>query len=140
MRACTCFVLKAADGAAVYGRTMEWGAFDLNSRVVIIPREQEMFGHLPDGKTGLRWKAKYGVVALDALEKDILTDGMNESGLVVGVLYHPGFAQYQEYDPGQRDRTMGATDLAANILTQFASVDEVRRALNEIIVVPIPVG
>ena len=23
--ACTSFVLKAADGAAVYGRTMEWG-------------------------------------------------------------------------------------------------------------------
>jgi choloylglycine hydrolase len=49
IRACTCFVLKAADGAAVYGRTMEWGAFDLNSRVVIIPREEKLFGHTPHG-------------------------------------------------------------------------------------------
>jgi len=30
--------LKAKDGAVVYGRTMEWGSFDLNSQVVIYPR------------------------------------------------------------------------------------------------------
>ena len=36
--ACTSLALKAEDGAIVYGRTMEWGAFDLNSRVSIIPR------------------------------------------------------------------------------------------------------
>ncbi len=37
--ACTGIALKAEDGTFVYGRTMEWGAFDLNSRVAIIPRE-----------------------------------------------------------------------------------------------------
>ena len=35
--ACTSLALKAEDGAIVYGRTMEWGAFDLNSRVSIFP-------------------------------------------------------------------------------------------------------
>jgi choloylglycine hydrolase len=33
-RACTGITLKAKDGAVVYGRTMEWGSFDLNSRLV----------------------------------------------------------------------------------------------------------
>jgi len=36
--ACTSIALVAEDGTVVYGRTMEWGAFDLNSRVAIIPR------------------------------------------------------------------------------------------------------
>jgi penicillin V acylase-like amidase (Ntn superfamily) len=26
----------------------------------------------------LKWKAKYGVVAIDALEKDMIADGLNE--------------------------------------------------------------
>ena len=85
--ACTSIALVAEDGTVVYGRTMEWGAFDLNSRVAIIPREYQLGAHTPDKKPGLSWKVRYGVVGLDALEKDIITDGMNEKGLVVGVLY-----------------------------------------------------
>ena len=136
--ACTSIVLTADDGAAVYGRTMEWGAFDLNSRLVIIPRRYEFQGHTPDGKPGYRWKTRYGAVALDMLEKDYFSDGMNEKGLVVGVLYHPGFAEYQSYDPAQANRSMGPTDFPNFVLTQFATVDEVREGLKKIHVVPIP--
>jgi len=60
--ACTSIALVADDGTVVYGRTMEWGAFDLNSRLVIVPRGYEFQGHTPDGKLGYRWKARYGVV------------------------------------------------------------------------------
>ena len=136
--ACTSFVLKAADGAAVYGRTMEWGTFDLNSRLVIVPRGHEFTGHTPDGKGGLAWRGKYGVVALDALEKDLLTDGMNEKGLVVGALYLPGFAEFQPYEPETAGRSMGSSDLASYLLSQFAKVDEVRAGLKDLRVVPIP--
>ena len=38
VHSCTGITLKAGDGAVVYGRTMEWGSFDLDSRVVIVPR------------------------------------------------------------------------------------------------------
>jgi len=136
--ACTSIVLMADDGAAVYGRTMEWGAFDLNSRVTIVPREFEFQGHTPDGKPGYRWKARYGVVALDALEKDYLTDGMNEKGLVAGVLYLPGFAEFQPYDPAQVNISISSLELANYVLTQFATVDEVREGLKKIRVVPVP--
>ena len=136
--ACTSIVLKADDGAVVYGRTMEWGAFDLNSRVAIAPRGYEFQGHTPDGKPGYRWEARYGVVALDALEKDYFTDGMNEKGLVVGVLYLPGFAEFQPYDPSKASISMGSLDLANYVLTKFSTVDEVREGLKKIRVVPIP--
>jgi choloylglycine hydrolase len=136
--ACTSIVLTADDGAAVYGRTMEWGAFDLNSRLAIVPRGYEFQGHTPDGKLGYRWKARYGVVALDALEKDYLTDGMNEKGLVVGVLVLPGFAEFQPFDPAQANISIGPLELANFVLTQFATVDEVREGLKKIRVVPVP--
>jgi choloylglycine hydrolase len=135
--ACTSIALVAEDGAVVYGRTMEWGAFDLNSRVAIVPRGHEFQGHIPDGAPGYRWKARYGVVALDALEKDYLTDGMNEKGLVVGALYLPGFAMYQRYDPGQAKISMSSLDLANYVLTQFATVNEVHEGLKKIRVVPV---
>jgi choloylglycine hydrolase len=136
--ACTSIALKAEDGAIVYGRTMEWGTFDLNSRLVIVPRGYGFQGHTPDGKPGYRWTTRHGVVALDMVEKDYFSDGMNEKGLVVGVLYHPGFAEYQSYDPAKANISMGPTDFANFVLTQFATVDEVREGLNKIRVVPVP--
>lgn len=136
--ACTSIVLIADDGAAVYGRTMEWGAFDLNSRVAIVPRGHEFEGHTPDGKPGHRWKARYGVVGLDALEKDYISDGMNEKGLVVGVLYLPGFAEFQPYDPARADESMSSMELANYVLTQFATVGEVREGLKKVRIVPVP--
>lgn len=135
--ACTSFVLEADDGAAVYGRTMEWGAFDLNSRLVIVPRGHQFQSQTPDGKPGLRWKARYGAVAMDALEKDYLTDGMNEKGLIVGGLYHPGFAEYQKYDPAKASISISPLEVLNYILTQFATVDEVGKGLSKIRVVPV---
>ena len=86
---------------------MEWGTFDLLSRVAIVPRAHQFVTSVPDGKQGLCWRARYGVVALDVFERDCLSDGMNEKGLVVGFLYHPGFAEYQPYDPSKADISMG---------------------------------
>jgi choloylglycine hydrolase len=135
---CTSIVLIASDGAAVYGRTMEWGAFDLNSRLVIVPRGFEFQGHTPDGKPCYRWKARYGAVALDAIGKDYLTDGMNEKGLVVGVLYLPGFSEFQPYDPALANISMSSAEFGNYVLTEFATVNEVREGLKKISVVPVP--
>jgi choloylglycine hydrolase len=136
--ACTSIALMANDGAVVCGRTMEWGAFDLNSRVVIVPRGCKFVSHTPDGRPGFTWQTRYGVVGLDALEKDYLFDGVNEKGLVVTELFHPGFAEYQQYDPALASKSMGPCDLANYMLTQFASVEEVREGLKNVRVVPIP--
>ena len=52
--ACTGITLKAGDGAVLYGRTNEWGAFDLNSRVLVIPRTHPFIGGTPGGTPGKR--------------------------------------------------------------------------------------
>jgi choloylglycine hydrolase len=135
--ACTGITLKEKDGAVVYGRTLEWGAFDLMSRIWIIPRGHEFTGSTPDGKPGLKWKASLGIVAIDALKKDAVADGLNEKGLAVGLFYHPGFAEYQEYDPVRADRSLAPTEVAQLLLSICASIDEVRKTLKEVRVVPV---
>ena len=133
--ACTGIRLVAADGTVVYGRTMEWGAFDLNSRVAIIPRGHAFNGLTPEGENGKTWEAKYGAVALDILEHDWFADGLNEAGLAVGLFYHPGFAEYPNYDPSQADGTISALDVSGYLLTQFATIEEVKAGLADVQVV-----
>ena len=107
--ACTGLRLIAEDGSTVFGRTQEWGTFDLRSRVVIVPRNYDLKTVLPDGKQGLAWKTKLAIVGVDALEKDVLIDGMNEKGLCANLFYHEGFAEYPEYDPSKAAASCGAS-------------------------------
>jgi choloylglycine hydrolase len=136
IHACTGITLRAMDGAVVCGRTMEWGSFDLNSRIIILPRGHEFIGHTPAGKNGLRVRAKHGVVAIDGLQK-VFCDGMNEKGLVVGAFYHPGCASYREYDASKAEKSMSSTDVLAYLLATCATVEEVREALADILVVSV---
>ena len=137
LSACTGITLRAKDGTVVFGRTLEWGSFDLQSRLAIVPRGHAFSGSTPDGKPGITWRGKYGVVGIDAVEKDMIVDGMNEKGLVVGVFYHPGFASYEKYDPAQAATTMGPTDIGQYLLSTCATVDEVRKEIKKVHVVAV---
>jgi choloylglycine hydrolase len=135
--ACTGVTLKADDGTVVFGRTLEWGSFDLMSRLEVVPRGHLYASHMPDGKPGLSWTGKYGTVGIDAVGKDLIVEGMNEKGLDVGLFYHPDFAEYQAYDPDKASESLGPTDLGQYLLTNFATVDEVRAAIDKIRVVAV---
>lgn len=141
--ACTGIALKAQDGAVVYGRTMEWGSFDLNSQVVIYPRGYDFTAHTPDKTPGLKWKSSFGFVGLDGLDAEVTLDGMNERGLAVGGFYHPGFAEYQKYSPERAGESMGPGDVIAYLLSTCATVDEARAAIDKVSVTPViapPIG
>lgn len=133
--ACTGLTLRAQDGAVVFGRTLEWGSFDLHSRVVIVPRGHKFAASMPDGKSGHTWTSTYGVAGLDAVEKDFIVDGMNEKGLSVNVFYHPGYAEYRAYEPALASRTLSSLDVAQYLLTTTASVDEARDAIAKVKVI-----
>ncbi|UTW63903.1 choloylglycine hydrolase family protein [bacterium SCSIO 12741] len=132
---CTGIRLVTKDGGVIYGRSMEWGAFDLNSRVAIVPRGYTFTGLTPDGFTGKTYQAIYGVVGLDMLHKDLIADGMNEKGLTIGLFYHPGFAKYPEFEKTQATNTISAQEVPNYILTQFASVEEVKTGMEQVKVV-----
>jgi len=83
---CTGITLIAKDGSAVYGRTMEWGTFDLLSRLAIVPPGTRFQGLIPDvEQPGMSWTTKLGFVGIDALERDMIVDGMNQAGLACGL-------------------------------------------------------
>ena len=135
--ACTGITLTATDGSVVYGRTMEWGSFDLHSRVVIVPRGVKYTAHMPEEKPGKTFTTVYGVVGMDAVGKDLAMDGINEKGLTVGGFYHPGFAQYAPFDPALAANSLSPVDVGFYLLSQCATVDEVRTAMGKVRVVPV---
>ena len=126
---CTAFQLTSGDGSKIYFRSMEFG-FPFHSKVLIVPRGAQYTGSTPDGKPGLKWVAKYGAVGLNAeVAPTYFTDGMNEKGLVVGMLYLPGYGQFLPPDPTKNDRTIGDWQAAAYLLTTVATVEEAKQVL-----------
>jgi choloylglycine hydrolase len=136
--ACTGITLRGADGSVIFGRTLEWGSFDMLPRIAAVPSGAALKAQaMPDGKAGIAWTARHNAVAIIALGKPVVIDGLNTAGLSVGMFYHPGFATYSPYDPAQAANSMAMTDLAGFLLTQCATVDDARAAIARIRVVPI---
>lgn len=131
--ACTSFLLKGSDGGYVYGRTMEFG-LPLNSQLTIIPRNLPMPGVGVDGKpgTGLNWTSKYAAAGMNGLGMPVLVDGMNEKGLVGGLLNAPNTAVYQVVSPADSSRSIASVQMLIYALTNFATVDEVKVGFEKI--------
>lgn len=134
--ACTGVKLVGADGTVVFGRTQEWGKFDLKPRLAVYPRQTGFQAVLTGGTKGIAWKSKYGFAGVLLLNR-VVNTGMNEAGLAGGMFYHKGFAEYGKYDPTRSSVSMAPSDLLAYILSNFATVDEVKKGLKAIRVVPV---
>ena len=134
--ACTGILLKNADGTIVHGRTVEFG-MPLEMDIVFVPRGYDFVGQTPlgDGKT---WTSKYASAGGILFGNLAIMDGLNEKGLAVGAFFFPTVAQYADTTPDNRGKSMSAADLSNWILTQFATVEEVRTAIEsgEAIVAP----
>jgi choloylglycine hydrolase len=132
---CTSMVFQAQDGTGIYARTMEWGASDLKSEMVLVPRKMAFNSALGAGKTGMAWNNPYGFVGVNAAGLPYATDGMNEAGLTVGALFFPGFAEFQEPSAAQQSTTISSVDIVNYLLGNFKTVEEVRQAMPKIRVV-----
>jgi choloylglycine hydrolase len=135
--ACTGISLKAADGGAVRGRTLEFG-FPMQSNVLVVPAGKEFHGTLPDGGKGLTYTSRYAFVGANALNLPVILDGLNDQGLSVGLFYFPGYAKYTDVTDENKSRALAPYEFGAWVLANFASVDEVRAAVEDIVMVPTP--
>jgi choloylglycine hydrolase len=126
--ACTDFVIKAEDGAVVNGRSMEFPV-DMKANIWLIPRGNQ-FTSVTDKKiTGISWTNRYGFLAFDAFNvKNGFVDGLNEKGLSCSALAF-GTVKYQPAVPG---KFVTWKDFVGWVLGNFASVDEVKKALPNI--------
>ncbi|WP_176085636.1 choloylglycine hydrolase family protein [Martelella sp. HB161492] len=134
--ACTGITLTAEDGAVVRARTMEFNV-DLHASVIVVPHGLKRVGETPDGKTGLSWNVKYASVGANPMGLPYLVDGVNEKGLSMGLFYFAQSAEYQPYDAADAGKTLASWQLGSYILDNFATVDEVKAALGNIVVAPV---
>jgi choloylglycine hydrolase len=132
---CTSMVFRALDGTGIYARTMEWGASDLKSELVLVPRRLAFTSALGGGTTGMAWNNPYGFVGVNAAGLPYATDGMNEAGLTVGALFFPGFAEYQQPSADLQSTTISSVDIVNYLLGNFKTVEEVRQAMPNVRVV-----
>lgn len=133
--ACTSIRIKTTDGNVFYARTMEYSPGDPEhpDTISIVPSGTKYFGFLPDGsQKGLAWTAKYGFVGVNHASLPLLSDGINEKGLVVGEFLFPGYAGYQKFKSDQADRTIAQYEVVTWLLGNFTTVDEVKRGIRNI--------
>ena len=128
---CTDFLLQAADGSLVNGRSMEFGK-DLETQILVGGKDTRLQGHAPDSGPGLSWIAQYGYVGLAATigEHPLITDGMNTAGLSIGALWLP----VSRYARTVNDASQALrVDLFINwVLGNFYAVGSVRQALQTV--------
>ena len=133
LQACTGIRLLAQDGTVVHARTLEF-TIDLHSDVMMVPRGYARTGTTPDGKEGLKWTAKYASVGLNGVGLPFLFDGLNERGLAAGTFYFPTSAGYMPYTAADAGRTIAQWEVRSWVLENFASVDEVKANIGNIVV------
>lgn len=125
--ACTGIMLKNKDGSVVRGRTVEFG-ITIASSIAVVPRGYQFVGKTPQGD-GLHYTAKHAAVGVIAYDDVKLLDGVNEKGLSAGAFYFPTFAGYTPVTAENQKKGLSPADFPNWILTQFATVDEVRQAV-----------
>ena len=138
--ACTGISMFSADGSYFQARTIEWAGTNLNSMYVVVPRNFSQTSFTPKGQNGMSFKSKYGYIGLAVHEKEFIAEGLNEAGLSAGLFYFPNFGSYVLYDEKYNSTTIADLQLVSWILSQFATVDEVKANINKVRVVSLMGG
>ena len=68
----------------------------------------------------------------------MILDGLNDQGLSVGLFYFPNYAKYTDVTPENASHAIAPHEFGLWVLANFASVDEVKEGVKDIVVVPTP--
>lgn len=134
-QACTGLALKAQDGSYVSGRTAEFG-LELDLNALFVPRGYSFEGTRPDGSSGMPYESKYAFMGINTFGAPAVVDGINEKGLSAGLFYFPGFAKYAEATTQNKDSSLSPTEFNQWLLSQFATIEQVRAGLENVAIVP----
>ena len=138
--ACTGISMFSANGSYFQARTIEWAGSNLNSVYVVVPRDFSQTSYTPKGKNGMTFKSRFGYVGLSVQEKEFVAEGLNEAGLSAGLFYYPNYGSYLLYDEKYNSTTISDLQFVSWLLSQFASVEEVKANINKVRVVSLMGG
>jgi choloylglycine hydrolase len=140
-QACTAFRINTTDGDIILGRSMEF-VIDMKSNVTLVPIGYQYVGTAPEGKPGLSWKTKHGILGMSTFGLPHFSEGMNDAGLAVSALWLPEFTDYPDLSPENYSYALAPGELVAWALGSFETVDEFKEALPGVHVwnAPLPDG
>jgi choloylglycine hydrolase len=127
---CTDLVIPTQDGSFINGRSLEF-ALPLMSKITLNSRGMKKQSLAPNHQKGLAWTSKYGYLSIDSLDQGLTTDGINEHGLSLGVLWFPGVG-YPQPPKDMSTKAIVLQDLASWILGSFSTVEEVKAQITSV--------
>ena len=107
---------------------------DMNQEVIIIPRRYQW-----NNITGETIRTKKAVVGMGINfgGRVMMADGVNEAGMTCATLYFPGFATYSSHVDSNKTN-VAPFDFVTWSLTQFNSVEELRKSIDSIAFIDVP--
>jgi choloylglycine hydrolase len=123
--------LTAKDGSIVCARTMESG-MDLQSNMLIVPRNYAFTGTGPENTTGMKWTTKYGYVGPNTHGQSWVWDGLNEKGLAVSSFMFPANNNQKTTVKQNTNHTMTPYQVATYVLGTCATVQDAITALQNV--------
>lgn len=128
--ACTTIFENKSTGAHVVGRSMDLFTTDL-PMILAEPRGTKHSGEA--GENSLTWEAKYGSVVVTAFHTNGVSDGINEKGLAVHLLY---LSKTTYPDNNKKLPQISNTMWAQYILDNFTTVEEALEGTKDLQIVP----
>ncbi|MCU0535527.1 MAG: linear amide C-N hydrolase [Hydrococcus sp. Prado102] len=125
-QACTRAVYLGPENMVVTGRSMDWFN-DIGTNLWAFPRGMKRDGAA--GANSIQWTSKYGSVVAAGWDA-ASTDGMNEKGFVVNLLYLAE-AKYPTPTPNDTRKPMSLSVWAQYMLDNFATVAEAVEAMRQ---------
>lgn len=122
--ACSRATYLGPDGIVITTRSNDWFTSQ-KTHLWIYPRGVERDGN--GGPNSLKWTSKYGSVTAAGWD-GVTIDGMNEKGLVAGLLYLAE-SDYGKPVPGKKSMSLAAW--AQYVLDNYATVAEAVKGLRE---------
>lgn len=138
MYPCTGINISSAGGAFISARSIEYAESNLNSKLVIVGKNQNFVSLLPNTKeTGLKYKSKYAYVGISVMDDRFIAEGINEAGLNAGLFYFPHYGSLKRYDKKYKNKSIIDMQLVSYLLANYKNVEEVKKAIKNIIVLNI---
>lgn len=121
---CTCFTWETEDNQHLLGRTYDQCGNLQGNSIAVVPRNYPLRLEIDQGlQSYARSRYAFGGMAIMGLESPVMVDGVNEAGVMGGLLNYPGYAVY-DLVRDSRHMNIHPGFLTGYILSQCASVEE----------------
>lgn len=133
---CTALSLTAKDGSHLFGRNMDI-EYSFNQSILLTPRRFDY----KNRATGEMNQTKYAVIGMGTIidEHPCYAELFNEKGLAAAGLNFPNYAHWDE-KAIEGKTNIPPYDLVLWVTANFETVQEVKEALKDVVLVDVPVN